>query len=108
MSADEEVIDLVPYEQEDSVDEARPLHRLIRATLVTLTVPWIIVFCVAVWIDPYAGGEVQRAGTQLRYTGSWLSVFTTADPEGSESLPEDGLVELTTLLDRYRLAEVLQ
>lgn len=47
---------------------------------------------------------VQRAGTQFRYTGSWLSVFTAVDPKDSESLPDDGLVELTTLLDRYRLA----
>lgn len=47
---------------------------------------------------------VQRAGTQFRYTGSWLSVFTTVDPEGSEQLPAEGLIDLTTLLDRYRLA----
>lgn len=53
MSADEEVIDLVPYEEEDSIDEARPLHRLIRTVLIALTVPWIIVFGVAMWIDPY-------------------------------------------------------
>ena len=47
---------------------------------------------------------VERAGTAFRYTGSWLSVFTAADPRGSESLPVDGLVDLTNLLDRYRLA----
>jgi hypothetical protein len=47
---------------------------------------------------------VQRAGTQFRHTGSWLSVFTTVDPEGDTALPDDGLIELTHLLDRYRLA----
>jgi predicted phage baseplate assembly protein len=47
---------------------------------------------------------VQRAGTAFRYTGSWLSVFTAVDPEGSESLPDEGLFEITNLLDRYRLA----
>lgn len=47
---------------------------------------------------------VQRAGTQYRHTGSWLSVFTTVDPKGETVLPEDGLIDLTHLLDRYRLA----
>jgi predicted phage baseplate assembly protein len=47
---------------------------------------------------------VQRAGTRFRYTGSWLSVFTAVDPEGSELLPADRLFDLTNLLDRYRLA----
>jgi hypothetical protein len=47
---------------------------------------------------------VQRAGTSFRYTGSWLSVFTAADPQASEALPVERMVELTRLLDRYRLA----
>ncbi len=47
---------------------------------------------------------VQRAGTQFRYTGSWLSVFTAVDPKGSESLSDNSLVDITSLLDRYRLA----
>jgi hypothetical protein len=47
---------------------------------------------------------VQRAGTKFRHTGSWLSVFTAVDPVGSESVPDGNLVELTNLLDRYRLA----
>ncbi len=47
---------------------------------------------------------VQRAGTQFRYTGSWLSVFTAVDPENSDALPDGSLIELTSLLDRYRLA----
>ncbi len=47
---------------------------------------------------------VQRAGTRFRYTGSWLTVFTTVDPRDSESLPPERGVELAQLLDRYRLA----
>jgi hypothetical protein len=47
---------------------------------------------------------VQRAGTRFRYTGSWLSIFTAVDPRGSESLPPGQAVELTKLLDRYRMA----
>src|SRR5262249_24209300 len=47
---------------------------------------------------------VQRAGTAFRYTGSWLSVFTTVDPRGAEAIPVDRAIELTELLDRRRLA----
>ncbi len=47
---------------------------------------------------------VQRAGTTYRWTGSWLTVFTTADPAGSETIAIDQRTELIDLLNRYRLA----
>jgi predicted phage baseplate assembly protein len=47
---------------------------------------------------------VQRAGTRFRYTGSWLSVFTAVDPKAEEAMSDDEALELTGLLDRYRLA----
>jgi hypothetical protein len=47
---------------------------------------------------------VSRAGTTYRWTGSWLTVFTTADPKGTETLAPDRQLELIRLLDRYRLA----
>jgi hypothetical protein len=65
MASDEEAVELEPYEaEEDSVDEARPIHRWIRYALVLLTVPWILVFSVAIFlINPYKGdGEAERAG----------------------------------------------
>jgi hypothetical protein len=47
---------------------------------------------------------VQQAGTTFRWTGSWLTVATTADPKTSEqpTLPE--IESLTDLLNRRRLA----
>jgi hypothetical protein len=47
---------------------------------------------------------VQRAGTTFRYTGSWLSVFTAADPRDSETVTVEQTIELTRLLDRRRMA----
>jgi hypothetical protein len=47
---------------------------------------------------------VQRAGTSFRWTGSWLTVFTAADPLGSEALPIERRTELWRRLDRYRQA----
>ena len=47
---------------------------------------------------------VLRAGTVFRWTGSWLTVFTTADPEGTEQIPVDEHIDLINLLNRYRLA----
>lgn len=47
---------------------------------------------------------VLRAGTVFRWTGSWLTVFTTADPKGSEAFPVDEHTQLIDLLNRYRLA----
>jgi predicted phage baseplate assembly protein len=47
---------------------------------------------------------VQRAGTAFRWTGSWLTVFTTADPKGTEVLTVEEHTQLIELLNRYRLA----
>jgi hypothetical protein len=47
---------------------------------------------------------VLRAGTVFRWTGSWLTVFTTADPQGTELITVDEQVGLINLLNRYRLA----
>ncbi len=47
---------------------------------------------------------VQRAGTAFRWTGSWLTVFTTPDPKGSEEVTVPERLELIDLLNRYRLA----
>lgn len=47
---------------------------------------------------------VQAAGTVFRWTGSWLTVFTTADPKGTDVIAPEELAELIDLLNRYRLA----
>jgi Baseplate J-like protein len=47
---------------------------------------------------------VQRAGTVFRWTGSWLTVFTTADPLGSEQITLQEQLQLIRLLNRRRLA----
>jgi hypothetical protein len=47
---------------------------------------------------------IQRAGTQFRWTGSWLSAFTAADPAHIDELPVDRRTTLTRYLDRYRMA----
>jgi hypothetical protein len=47
---------------------------------------------------------VQRAGTIFRWTGSWLTVFTTPDPLGSEEVTVAERTELIDLLNRYRMA----
>jgi len=47
---------------------------------------------------------VQRASTAFRWTGSWLTVFTTPDPLDSEVLTVSQHTELIDLLNRYRLA----
>jgi hypothetical protein len=47
---------------------------------------------------------VQQAGTVFRWTGSWLTVFTTADPLHSEEITVEERTELINLLNRYRLS----
>jgi hypothetical protein len=47
---------------------------------------------------------VQRAGTTFRWTGSWQTAFTTADPRHEDDLPVDQRVALTEYLDRFRMA----
>ncbi len=57
-------------------------------------------YAAAVQSDP----RVQQAGTRFRWSGSWLTVFTTANPAGSEEPTVELLTSLTQLLDRRRLA----
>jgi uncharacterized phage protein gp47/JayE len=47
---------------------------------------------------------VQQAGTTFRWTGSWLTVFTAADPVATEQPTADEVGQLTDLLNRRRLA----
>jgi hypothetical protein len=47
---------------------------------------------------------VMQAGTSFRWTGSWLTVFTSADPREREDLTVSELESLSQLLDRRRLA----
>lgn len=47
---------------------------------------------------------VAQAGTSFRWTGSWLTVFTAADPRGTTHLGADQQIELIGLLNRYRMA----
>jgi predicted phage baseplate assembly protein len=47
---------------------------------------------------------VDRAGTVFRWTGSWLTVFTSADPRGNDSISVAQHIELIDLLNRYRMA----
>jgi hypothetical protein len=47
---------------------------------------------------------VVRAGSVFRWTGSWLTVFTTADPKGSEQITIEEQLELIRLMNRRRLA----
>ncbi len=47
---------------------------------------------------------VMQAGTAFRWTGSWLTVLTTADPRASEELTVPQMGGLGDLLDRRRPA----
>jgi hypothetical protein len=47
---------------------------------------------------------VLDAGTAMRWTGSWTTVFTTAEPRGAEQASLDQHVALAQLLGRRRLA----
>jgi hypothetical protein len=47
---------------------------------------------------------VKQAGSSFRWTGSWLTVFTAADPAGAEAPTLAQLEALTELLDQRRLA----
>jgi hypothetical protein len=47
---------------------------------------------------------VSRSGTVFRWTGSWHTVFTTADPKGTQQIPVDEHIDLINVLNRYRLA----
>jgi hypothetical protein len=47
---------------------------------------------------------VKRAGTVFRWTGSWLTTFTTPEPVATEQIPIDDRISLVSLLNRYRMA----
>ena len=47
---------------------------------------------------------VQRAGTTFRWTGSWLTAFTTPDPLGAATVSQVQRTELHHQLDRFRQA----
>jgi hypothetical protein len=63
----------------------------------------------AVLIADYAAAAqtlpwVKRAGAQARWTGSWLTIFTTPEPVASEQIAIDERTQLIDLLNRYRMA----
>jgi hypothetical protein len=47
---------------------------------------------------------VYRAGSSFRWTGSWFSAFTVADPEGTDIISDDEHLQLAELLNRRRMA----
>nr|HEX4314515.1 hypothetical protein [Kofleriaceae bacterium] len=47
---------------------------------------------------------VQRAGTSFRWTGSWISAFTTPDPIGASTLSAANRDDAEAQLDRFRQA----
>ncbi|HTT88806.1 MAG TPA: baseplate J/gp47 family protein [Acidimicrobiales bacterium] len=47
---------------------------------------------------------VRQAGTSFRWTGSWLTVLTTANPVATEQPTLAEVISLTQLLNRQRLA----
>lgn len=47
---------------------------------------------------------VQQAGSEFRWTGSWLSAMVTPDPRGTDTLTEDRRDDLQQQLDRFRQA----
>ena len=47
---------------------------------------------------------VMQAGTSFRWTGSWLTVLTTANPSASETLTASQIEEISDVLNRRRLA----
>jgi hypothetical protein len=59
-------------------------------------------------VDYVAAAEtlpwVFSAGTAFRWTGSWLTVFTTADPRGNAPVTEPNQISLVELLNRRKLA----
>jgi hypothetical protein len=63
----------------------------------------------AVITDDYSAAAetlswVLRAGAVFRWTGSWLTVFTTPDPLGSQQITIDERTQLIELLNRRRMA----
>jgi hypothetical protein len=68
MAADEKAVELDSRDWDDDDTESGPLRRWVRAFLITLTAPWIVVFAIAIWLDPYQSedGGARRAGTHMQ------------------------------------------
>ena len=47
---------------------------------------------------------VERAGSVFRWTGSWLTIFTTPDPLATEQITTAQRIQLIDMLNRYRMA----
>ena len=47
---------------------------------------------------------VLSAGTAFRWTGSWLTIFTSADPRGNAPVTQPNQIALVELLNRRKLA----
>jgi Baseplate J-like protein len=47
---------------------------------------------------------VKRAGCASRWTGSWMTTFTTPEPAASEQILVNQRLELVSLLNRFRMA----
>jgi predicted phage baseplate assembly protein len=63
----------------------------------------------AVLADDYSAAArtqpwVKSAGAVFRWTGSWLTTFTTPEPVGQEQIPIQDRTSLIDLLNRYRMA----
>lgn len=68
---------------------ARPLRAVIADdySATAQSLPWVL-----------------RAGTVFRWTGSWLTIFTTPDPRGSRQITTAERRQLIELLNRRRMA----
>ena len=67
MAIEEEALDLDAFEvEEESYDEPTTIPYWVRGVLVSFTVPWLIVFGVAMRLDPYEGGDARRMGTHMQ------------------------------------------
>ena len=64
MASEDETVELEPCAVDEvPEDDARPIQRWVRAFLLVLTVPWVIVFIVALQIYPYEGDQAMRMGS---------------------------------------------
>lgn len=68
MAAEEETIELAPYEYRPRVvEEATPVNRWVRLVLLVLVAPWIFVFSAALLLNPYEeDGTPRRMGTHMQ------------------------------------------
>jgi hypothetical protein len=93
-----------PYAATDGADEETASHIRRMAPQAFRAVQYRAVLA----SDYEAAAEtlpwVQKAGTSFRWTGSWMTVFTAADPRGSEQISVDEEIQLVELLNRRRLA----